>query len=108
MSNRREELAARMAIATNARKDGSKPTGQTAIRTKPVRVTLDLDPATYTELNRWLGTAAVEANPDFPRLTIARALRAMIHATINDPAAASAVMEQLRQSKLDHDHADMS
>ena len=45
-----------------------------------MRVTVDLDPATYTELNRWVGGAAIAVNPDFPRLPLAKAIRAMIHA----------------------------
>ena len=38
--------------------------GQTAIQTKPVRVTAGLDPATYTELSRWVASAAIAVNPD--------------------------------------------
>jgi len=64
-----------------ARKNPAGEPGRTAIRTKPVRVTVDLDPATYTELNRWVGGAAIAVNPDFPRLPLAKAIRAMIHAT---------------------------
>jgi hypothetical protein len=67
-------------------------------RTKPIRVTLDLDPATYTDLNRWLGSAAIEVNPDHPRLSIAQALRAMIHVTTGDQAMAAAVIGQLQQA----------
>ena len=62
-----------------------------------MRVTVDLDPATYTELNRWVGGAAVAVNPDFPRLPLAKAIRAMIHATAASEAVAGAVIEQLRQ-----------
>jgi hypothetical protein len=66
---------------------------------KPVRVTVDLDPATYTELNRWAGSAAIAVNPDFPRLPLAKAIRAMIHATAASEAVTSAVIEQLRQGR---------
>ena len=41
------------------RPDPACEPGRTAIRTKSVRVTVDLDPATYTELNRWVGGAAI-------------------------------------------------
>ncbi len=57
------------------RPDPACEPGRTAIRTKPVRVTVDLDPATYTELNRWVGGAAIAVNPDFPRLPLAKAIR---------------------------------
>jgi hypothetical protein len=56
-----------MAGAAAQRPDPARQPGQTAIRAKPARVT-DLDPATYTELNRWAGSAAIAVNPDFPRL----------------------------------------
>ena len=81
------------------RPDPAREPGRTAIRTKPVRVTVDLDPATYTELNRWVGGAAIAVDPDFPRLPLAKAIRAMIHATTASEAVASAVIEQLRQGQ---------
>ena len=59
----------------------------------------DLDPATYTELNRWVGSAAVAVDPDFPRLPLAKAIRAMIHAAAASEAVTSAVIEQLRQGR---------
>ena len=49
-----------------ARKNPAGKPGRTAIRTKPVRVTAGLDPATYTELNRWAGGAAITVNPGPP------------------------------------------
>ena len=82
-----------------ARENPASEPGRTAIRTKPVRVTVDLDPATYTELNRWVGGAAIAVNPDFPRLPLAKAIRAMIHATTASEAVARAVIEQLRQGQ---------
>ena len=59
-----------------------------------------LGPATSTGLNRWVGTAAaVAASPDVPRLPLAKAIRAMIHATTVSEAVTSAVIEQLRQGQ---------
>jgi hypothetical protein len=43
-------MTARKSVAQ--RPDPAREPGRTAMRTKPVRVTVDLDPATYTELNR--------------------------------------------------------
>jgi hypothetical protein len=71
--------------------------GTNAVRTRPVRVTLDLDPTTYTALNRWIASAAVAVDPDFPRLSLARALRAMVHATIENTAVTDVVLDRLRQ-----------
>ena len=82
-----------------ARKNLFGEPGRTAVRAKPVRVTAGLDPATYTELNRWVGGAAIAVNPDFPRLLLAQAIRAMIHATTASETVASAVIEQLRQGQ---------
>ena len=89
----------RRAGAAAQRPDPAREPGRTAIRAKPVRVTVDLDPATYTELNRWVGSAAIAVNPDFPRLPLAKAIRAMIHATAASEAVTSAVIEQLREAR---------
>jgi hypothetical protein len=62
-----------------------------------VRVTLDLDPATYKALNRWLGVAGPAVDPDFPRLPLAVALRAMIQEVILSPAEGQAVIARLRR-----------
>src|SRR5947207_13136835 len=83
--------------AMTARQNPASEPGRAAIRTKPVRVTVDLDPATYTELNRWAGGAAIAGNPDFPRLPLATAIRAMILATTASEAVAGAGLQQLRQ-----------
>jgi len=73
--------------------------GRTAIRATPVRVTAGLDPATRTGLNRWAGTAAIAASAGFPRLPLAKAIRAMIHATAASEAVTSAVTGQPRQGQ---------
>ena len=53
-----------------------------ATSTKRIRVTLDLDPAHYAKFNRWLGSAAIAMNPDRPRLSLAKALRAKIRVRV--------------------------
>jgi hypothetical protein len=100
MSTSRDALAARIAGGA-ARRTSTKPDqrGQDAIRTKPVRITLDLDPETYRALNRWISQAAVTVNPDLPRLSQSRALRAMVRATIGDTAATGAVIDELRKER---------
>ena len=40
-----------------------------AIRTKPIRITLDLSRADYQSLNRWLAKAGVELDQPMSRLT---------------------------------------
>lgn len=101
MTARKDALSARMSNAA-LRRTTTEPQqrgASTAIRTKPVRITLDLDPKTYAALNRWVGSAAVAVDPDFPRLSLAKALRAMVRATIEDTAATGVVLQLLREDR---------
>ena len=70
-----------------------------AIRTKPIRITLDLSRADYESLNRWLAKAGVELDQPMSRITLARALRAMIHATTTDDAVNHVVVDLLREDR---------
>lgn len=88
----------RMTAAAAARTaPEARPTGQTAIRTKPVRITIDLDPAAYTALNKWVADAAAEVNPDLPRLSQSAAVRAMIQAVVLDKSIGLVVIDLLRR-----------
>ena len=96
MTTRREDLANRTSTAAKARmQPGARP-GQASINTKRIRVTLDLDPAHYAKFNRWLGSAAITMNPDRPRLSLAKALRAMIDVTADDETVSGKVIDRLR------------
>jgi len=84
-----------MAAAAGRRAEpGARPAGQTAIRTKPVRVTLDLSPELYRQLTQWTDSAAVEL--DVPRIALADAMRAMIRVTTENPAE---VLDRLRRDR---------
>jgi len=93
------ELTKRMAVAATTRKHEVKPAGRTAIRTKPIRITLDLKQADYDALNRWIIGAGAELGQPVSRLTLARSLRAMIHATTTDDGVRDVVLELLRQGQ---------
>ena len=95
MTTERERRKAQMtaAAARRAEPDAS-PAGRTAIRSKPVRITLDLSPELYRQLTRWAGTAAIEL--DVPRVALADAMRAMIRVAAENP---DAVIEQLRRDR---------
>lgn len=94
----KQDMAKRMATAATSRAGGTKPTGRTAIRTKPVRITLDLNKADYEALNHWLAFTATRINPEpGQRLTLSKALRAMIHATVKDETVTLVVLDLLRQ-----------
>jgi hypothetical protein len=67
---------------------------------KPARVTLNLPPELYRELDRWTTTTADALG--VPRVSIQNAPRAMIRASIHDPNAEAAVLAQLRQQDGDH------
>ena len=72
----------------------ARPAGRTAIRSKPVRITLDLSPELYRELTRWAHSAAIEL--DVPRIALADAVRAMIRVTTESP---DGVLDRLRRDR---------
>jgi hypothetical protein len=95
MRNQREQRKAQMAAAAARRSEpNAPPAGQTAIRSKPVRITLDLSPELYRQLTQWADAAAVEL--DVPRVALADAMRAMIRVTTENPAE---VLDQLRRDR---------
>jgi hypothetical protein len=72
---------------------------QPTARTKPVRITVDLSPADYDALNHWIGTAAAQINSaPGQRLTLSKAVRAMLKATIVDKSIGLVVIDLLRQA----------
>jgi hypothetical protein len=82
-----------MAAAAARRAEPDAPAaGKTAIRSKPVRITLDLSPELYRQLTRWADAAAITL--DVPRVALADAMRAMIRVTTENPAE---VIERLRR-----------
>jgi hypothetical protein len=88
----REQRKAQMAAAAARRTEpDARPAGRTAIRSKPIRITLDLSPELYRQLTQWADSAAIEL--DVPRVALADAVRAMIRVTAEDPGA---VLERLR------------
>jgi hypothetical protein len=99
----RQGQRSNMATAAAARTaPEARPAGRTAIRTKPVRITIDLDPAAYTALNRWIESAAIAVDPDavpFRRLSQSAAVRAMIAATVKDEVVTSVVVDLLRREQ---------
>ncbi len=68
-------------------------------RTKPVRITVDLSPTDYQLLNRWLARASVELDQPVSKMTLARAIRAMIQATAADHVVNDVVLDLLRRER---------
>jgi hypothetical protein len=78
---------------------GSRPSKKSRTkesRPEPVRVTVDLSPADYQVLNRWLAGASVELGQPVRKMTLARGIRAMIQATAADQAVNDVVLDILR------------
>ena len=95
MTRPRDQRKAQMAAAAARRTEpDAEPAGRTAIRSKPVRITLDLSPELYRQLNRWADDAAVDL--DVPRVALADAIRAMIRVAGDDPGP---VLDQLRRDR---------
>ena len=95
MTTPREQQKANMAAAAGRRaQPDARPAGRTAIRSKPVRITLDLSPELYRQLTEWTAAAAIDL--DVPRVALADAVRAMIRVTAESP---DKVLEQLRRQR---------
>jgi hypothetical protein len=95
VTTQREQRKAQMAAAAARRAEpGAPPAGRTAVRTKPVRITLDLSPELYRQLTQWTDSAAIEL--DVPRVALADAMRAMIRVTTENP---DGVLELLRRER---------
>jgi hypothetical protein len=89
----RELRKAQMAAAAARRAEpDAGPAGRTAIRSKPVRITLDLSPELYRELTGWADAAAIALG--VPRVSLADAVRAMIRVTSDHPER---VLDRLRR-----------
>lgn len=82
------------AAARRAEAD-ARPPGQTAIRSKPVRITLDLSPELYRQLTQWVASAAITL--DVPRVALADAVRAMIRVTVESPDKALELLRRERE-----------
>jgi hypothetical protein len=62
---------------------------------KPARVTLNMPPELYRELDRWTSSAAEAIG--VPRVSVQNALRAMLRAGMRNKTAEAAVLVELRQ-----------
>ena len=95
MTTQREQRKAQMVAAAERRVEpDARPAGRTAIRSKPVRITLDLSPELYRQLTQWADSAAIAL--DVPRVALADAMRAMIRVTAESP---DKVLDLLRRER---------
>ena len=94
MSSREQRKAQMAAAAARRTEPGATPAGRTAIRSKPVRITLDLSPELYRQLTTWADSAAISLG--VPRVSLADAVRAMIRVTTENPED---VLDRLRSDR---------
>jgi hypothetical protein len=95
VTTQREQRRAQMAAAASRRSEpDARPAGRTAIRSKPVRITLDLSPELYRQLTQWADSAAVTLG--VPRVALADAVRAMIRVAADNP---DEVLDRLRRDR---------
>jgi len=98
MTAAQEQRRAQMAAAAARRLEpDARPAGRTAIRSKPVRITLDLSPELYRQFTRWVDAAAIAL--DVPRVALADAMRTMIRITTESPDATGEIIERLRRDR---------
>jgi hypothetical protein len=96
MTTQRDQRKAQMTAAAARRAEpDARPPGRTAIRSKPVRITLDLSPELYRQLTQWAASAAIAL--DVPRVPLADAVRAMIRATAESPDRALELLRRERE-----------
>jgi hypothetical protein len=96
MSTQREQRKAQMTAAAARRAEpDAQPPGRTAIRSKPVRITLDLSPELYRQLTQWAASAAITL--DVPRVALADAVRVMIRVTAESPDQALELLRRERE-----------
>jgi hypothetical protein len=77
----------------------SSPKPPRRSRAKHVRITVDLTPADYQVLDRWLARAAIELDQPVSSMTLARGIRAMIRAAAVDEVVEGVVLDLLRREK---------
>lgn len=92
-----KQRARLMAAATRRTEPDAAPAGKSAVRSKPVRITVDLPPEVYRMLTEWTTKAAAEL--DIPRLTLADGVRAMVRVTAVDNGISATVVDMVRRER---------
>jgi hypothetical protein len=95
-TDREARRAARRKAAHRRIEPDAAPAGETALRSKPVRITIDLTPELYRRLTRWTQDAAEEI--DAAKLPLADVVRAMVRAA-EDPNVRDRILAELRASR---------
>jgi hypothetical protein len=70
------------------------PPGATAIDTRPIRTTVDLDRTLWADVQAWL---SIEQARSRQKITTAHVLRALLHLLVEDPEVARATLDRMSQ-----------
>lgn len=97
MSPRRDPAAGADILNSRARPEAPRPGAATARRTKPVRITTDLEPPLHKRFKTWVDGAQEEL--DVAKLAGADVVRSLIHRLLEDPKLSKEVLEDLRGSR---------
>ena len=76
--------------------DDASPSGSTAVRSKPVRITIDLSPAQYQQLKTWTLHAAADIGANVSTADVIRTLASYLE---QDPEIAERVLSDLGEAK---------
>jgi hypothetical protein len=95
-SEKEARREARQRAARRRIEPDAAPAGETALRSKPVRITVDLVPELYRRLDALTSRAAVDI--DAAKVASADLVRAFIRAS-EDPQVWARVVTELRESK---------
>lgn len=95
-TDRERRREARRRAAHRRTEPDAAPAGETALRSKPVRITVDLAPEAYRRLTRWTNDAAEEI--DVAKLPLAEVARAAFRAMEN-PEVRARVLAELREMR---------
>ena len=102
-SQEQEERMARAAAGKGLDRPGAGPTtrGETAQRTKPIRLSVDLDPPLHYRLDNWSLRARTEL--DVPRVPAAAVVRVLIDrlTNVNVQSGDRELRERLEQAVMD-------
>jgi hypothetical protein len=96
VSTSKDALRARMTGAA-ARRTGTDPApaGVTAVRSKPIRMTVEITPQLHRQLTAWARDAMLDL--DLTRLTMSDAVRAMIRVTTGDADTSGKVKANVQE-----------